>query len=195
MIMCTIEMATLLIILTSVFLLASCQIAPNYETHRLTSALAPATVTPFTETRTETVLKTHPLRVRVTSDVWITETTNVNEVVTAFVTVYSYFPANPRTVTSVMRVTSTPVIIRTVEIMVTPTLTVTSVFTSFVTTTQTVRFWQSITHVSVAHSVLTVPVWSTQTLVQEETTTVTQALTTTVTSFTKNLNRGYLPPQ
>ncbi|XP_068200366.1 chondroitin proteoglycan 1-like [Palaemon carinicauda] len=188
-------MAIFLVFFTAFCALANCQIAPEYETHRLTSALAPATVTPFTETRVETVFKTHPLRVRVTSDVWITETTNVNELVTSFVTVYSYFPANPRTVTSVMRVTSTPVIISTVEIMVTPTLTVTSVFTSFVTTTQTVRFWQSITHVSVAHSVLTVPVWSTQTLVQEETTTVTQQFTTTVTSFTSRLNRGYLPPQ
>ncbi|XP_068236110.1 uncharacterized protein [Palaemon carinicauda] len=185
------------LLLVLAFALGNCQ-RPNYETHVLTAALAPSTLEPFTETRHETVYKTHPLRVRVTSDVWITETTNVNEVVTHSVTVYSYFPANPRTITSVMRVTSTPVIIRTVEIMVTPTLTMTSVFTSFVTTTQTVRFWQSITHVSVAHSVETVPVWSTQTLVQESTTTVTRVITTVVTSFTHtpvtSITRSYLPP-
>ncbi|XP_066940233.1 uncharacterized protein [Macrobrachium rosenbergii] len=184
----------LLLVFAALVGLASCQVPPVYETHRLTSALAPATITPFTETKIETVQKTHPLRVRVTSDVWVTETTNVNELVTAFVTIYSYIPASPRTVTSVIRVTSTPVVVRTVEVVVTPTLTVTSVHTSFVTTTQTVRYWQSITHVSVAHSVLTVPVWSTQTLVQEEATTVSRVVTTTVTSFTNTVNRGYLLP-
>ncbi|XP_064082742.1 uncharacterized protein LOC135198753 [Macrobrachium nipponense] len=178
--------------------MVNCQGPPVYETHVLTAALGPSTLEPATETKFETVYKTHPLRVRVTSDVWITETRDVNEVVTAFVTVYSYFPANPRTVTSLIRVISTPVVVKTVEVLVTPTRTLTSVHTSFVTTTQTVRFWQSITHVSVAHSVLTVPVWSTQTLVQESTTTVTRLITTEVTSVTNapvtSITRSYLPP-
>ena len=77
----------------------------------------------------------------------------MDEVMTVFLTVYSYVPASPSTVVSVVRVTSTPVIVSTVEAIVNPTRTMTSVFTNFVTITNVVTYWQSITHVSVIHSV------------------------------------------
>nr|QYK30676.1 NDF protein [Neocaridina denticulata sinensis] len=174
-----VSMLKLVVAAASLFLV-NCQ---YYQTHEI---VAPKpVVTPATVTVTESVWKTHPLRVIITSDVWVTETTNVQEIVTALSTVYQFVPVAPRTQTSIVRVTSTPVYISTIEILVTPTRTFTTVYTSFTTTTETVRFWQSITHVSTVHSVETVPVWTTQTLVQEDTTTITSVFTTIVTSTTR----------
>ncbi|XP_042209438.1 uncharacterized protein LOC121857450 [Homarus americanus] len=168
----------------------SCQVAtPTYNT-RVTSPTYDTHdpyFTVITKYVTETVTVTHTLRETSTSDVWITDQTTVVLPVTQYTTDWDFVSSEPYTRTSVVRVTSTPVIVTTVTSFTNPVRTVTSIFTSFFTSTTILEFWQSITHVSLAHQIFTKPVFSTQELVQEIVTTVTQIVTSTVTSST-----GYL---
>lgn len=61
-------------------------------------------MSPFSQ---ETV--THTFRVTTTSDIWVTESTFVELPVTVYTTDRDYVPEVPRTVTSVLKVTTTPV--------------------------------------------------------------------------------------
>ncbi|XP_063596281.1 uncharacterized protein LOC134773137 [Penaeus indicus] len=133
-----------------------------------------------TVTRTETV--THTFRVTTTSDIWVTESTFVELPVTIYTTERDFVPEVPRTVTSVLRVTTTPVFVKTAEEFVNPSRTFVSVYTSFVTTTETVKFWQSIYHVSTDYQITTLPVWTTQELIQHVITTTTRYVTNVVTA-------------
>ncbi|XP_053634421.1 uncharacterized protein [Cherax quadricarinatus] len=65
-----------------------------------------------------------------------------------------------------------------------PVSTMVSIFSQFVTVTDTIKYWQTITHVDVTHQIHTVPVVTTQDLLQQIITTITQIVTTTVTSTT-----------
>ncbi|XP_018023405.1 uncharacterized protein LOC108679318 [Hyalella azteca] len=136
----------------------------------------------ITETVIVQVTKTHTLRVPVTSDVWVTSVTQVIVPVTQYSTERRYVPGVAGTVTSVIRITKTPVsvVTRTEEIF--PTKTMLSVFTRFNTVTRSVEFWQPIVHVATNYEVLTVPVLQTQTLLQRVFTTVTATRTIDVTS-------------
>ncbi|XP_047482601.1 uncharacterized protein LOC125034723 [Penaeus chinensis] len=135
-----------------------------------------------TETATRTNTVTHTFRVTTTSDIWVTESTFVELPVTVYTTERDYVPEVPRTVTSVLRVTTTPVFVKTAEDFVNPSRTFVSVYTSFVTTTETVKFWQSIYHVSTDYQITTLPVWTTQELVQHIVTTTTRYVTSVVTA-------------
>ncbi|XP_069159431.1 uncharacterized protein [Procambarus clarkii] len=127
---------------------------------------------------------THTLRETTTSDVWVTEQTAITLTVTQTTTQWEFVPQQPQTVTSVIRVTSTPVVFVTATVGVYPVSTMVSAYSQFVTTTDTVKYWQTITHVAVSHEIQTVPVVTTQELVQEIVTTITQIVTTTITSTT-----------
>ncbi|XP_069177299.1 chondroitin proteoglycan 1-like isoform X3 [Procambarus clarkii] len=127
---------------------------------------------------------THTLRETTTSDVWVTEQTAITLTVTQTTTQWDFVPQYPQTVTSVIRVTSTPVVVETATVGVNPVSTMVSIYSQFVTTTDTVKYWQTITHVAVTHEIQTVPVVTTQELLQEIVTTVTHIVTTTVTSTT-----------
>ncbi|XP_045611129.2 hepatitis A virus cellular receptor 1-like [Procambarus clarkii] len=141
-------------------------------------------VTPTTSTVTVQTTLTHTLRETTTSDVWVTEQTAITLTVTQTTTQWDFVPQYPQTVTSVIRVTSTPVVVETATVGVNPVSTMVSIYSQFVTTTDTVKYWQTITHVAVTHEIQTVPVVTTQELFQEIVTTVTQIVTTTVTSTT-----------
>lgn len=52
---------------------------------------------------------THTFRVTTTSDIWVTESTFVELPVTVYTTERDFVPEVARTVTSVLRVTTTPV--------------------------------------------------------------------------------------
>ncbi|XP_042872711.1 glucoamylase S1-like [Penaeus japonicus] len=142
----------------------------------------PVTQRPVTETVTRTETVTHTFRVTTTSDIWVTESTFVELPVTVYTTDRDYVPEAPRTVTSVLRVTTSPVNVKTAEEFVQPSRTFVSVYTSFVTTTEYVNFWQSIYHVSTDYQVTTLPVWTTQELLQHVVTTTTRYVTNVVTS-------------
>ncbi|XP_045619864.1 uncharacterized protein [Procambarus clarkii] len=150
-----------------------------YGTHAPLPVFTPTTSTITTETTL-----THTLRETTTSDVWVTEQTAITLTVTQTTTQWEFVPQQPQTVTSVIRVTSTPVVLVTATVGVYPVSTMVSVYSQFVTTTDTVKYWQTITHVAVAHEIQTVPVVTTQELFQEIVTTITQIVTTTVTSTT-----------
>ncbi|KAG7154994.1 hypothetical protein Hamer_G015586 [Homarus americanus] len=150
-----------------------------YDTHR------PVTITPVTVTLIVTDTITHTLRETTTSDVWITDQTTVTETLTATTTDWSFVPSHPSTKTSVIKITTTPVSLVTATSIVYPQRTMVSEFTSFFTTTNVVELWQSITHVSVMHQVHTVPVVSTQELVQEIVSSLTEFVTVTITSATR----------
>ncbi|ROT79992.1 hypothetical protein C7M84_001263 [Penaeus vannamei] len=152
----------------------------QYESHGRIPE--PRVARPVTETVTRTDTVTHTFRVTTTSDIWVTESTFVELPVTVYTTERDFVPEVARTVTSVLRVTTTPVAIKTAEEFVNPSRTFVSVFTSFVTTTETVKFWQSIYHVSTDYQVTTLPVWTTQELVQHVITTTTHYVTNFVTS-------------
>ncbi|XP_037794038.1 uncharacterized protein LOC119589509 [Penaeus monodon] len=152
----------------------------QYESHARIPE--PGVLLPVTETVTRTDTVTHTFRVTTTSDIWVTESTFVELPVTVYTTDRDYVPEVPRTVTSVLKVTTTPVFVKTAEEFVNPSRTFVSVYTSFVTTTETVKFWQSIYHVYTDYQVTTVPVWTTQELVQHVVTTTTHFVTNLVTS-------------
>ncbi|XP_042209430.1 uncharacterized protein LOC121857444 [Homarus americanus] len=152
-----------------------CQV---YDDHRY----VPVTI--ITQTVYETVTKTHTLRETSTSDVWITDQTTVVLPVTQYTTDWDFVSSDPNTRTSVVRVTSTPVDIVTATVAVVPVRTHVSVYTSFHTTTTILEYWQSITHVSLEHLVVTVADYSTQELVQEIISTTTEFVTSTTTSTT-----------
>nr|XP_045611360.1 uncharacterized protein LOC123766334 [Procambarus clarkii] len=141
-------------------------------------------VTPTTSTVTVQTTLTHTLRETTTSDVWVTEQTAITLTVTQTTTHWDFVPQYPQTVTSVIRVTATPVVVETATVGVNPVSTMVSIYSQFVTTTDTVKYWQTITHVAVTHEIQTVPVVTTQEVYQEIVTTVTQIVTTTVTSTT-----------
>ncbi|XP_069936817.1 uncharacterized protein [Cherax quadricarinatus] len=151
----------------------------TYEAH-------PPIVVPTETTSTiiDQTTVTHTLRETTTSDVWVTDQTKVTLTVTQTTTHWDFVPQQPRTVTSVIRVTSTPVLLVTATVGANPVSTMISIFSQFVTVTDTVKYWQTITHVDVTHQIQTVPVVTTQDLLQEIVTTVTQIVTTTVTSTT-----------
>ncbi|XP_042209439.1 uncharacterized protein LOC121857451 [Homarus americanus] len=153
-----------------------------YEPHE---TYPPVTITPVTVTVFVTDTITHTLRETTTSDVWITDQTTVTQTLTATTTDWSFVSYRPSTRTSVIKITSTPVEVVTATSYVYPLRTMVSEYTSFFTTTSVVELWQSITHVSVIHQVHTVPVVSTQELVQEIVTTLTEFITVTVTSASR----------
>ncbi|XP_018023404.1 uncharacterized protein LOC108679317 [Hyalella azteca] len=153
--------------------------APQYEEH----AIPRTGPVQLTNTVTNFVTKTHTLRVPSTSDVWVTSVTMVKIPVTQLATQRTFVRAAPDTVTSLVRITSTPVSVLTQTVDVFPTKTVVSIFTSFVTETQTVELWQPIEHVSTSYEVITRPVLETQSLLQRLFTTVTTTRTINVTSL------------
>nr|XP_053656940.1 uncharacterized protein LOC128705849 [Cherax quadricarinatus] len=152
---------------------------PTYDTH-----LPIPLPTQSTSTVTEQTTVTHTLRETTTSDVWVTDQTVITLTVTQASTKWDFLPREPLTVTSVIRITSTPVLVVTATWVTNPVRTMVSVFSRFVTVTDTVKYWQTITHVALSHEIQTVPVITTQELLQEIITTVTQIVTTTVTSTT-----------
>ncbi|XP_042872710.1 mucin-3B-like [Penaeus japonicus] len=158
-------------------------VTAQYETHGRIPT--PVTQRPVTETVTRTETVTHTFRVTTTSDIWVTESTFVELPVTVYTTDRDFVPEVPRTVTSVLRVTTTPINLKTAEEFIAPVRTFVSVYTSFVTVTETVQFWQSIFHVSTEYQVQTVPVWTTQELIQHVVTTTTLYATNVVTSTTQ----------
>ncbi|XP_071534070.1 uncharacterized protein [Panulirus ornatus] len=137
-------------------------------------------VSPVTRTLTETV--THTLRETTTTDVWITDHTIKECVVTDYTTAWSYLPEEGDTRYSVITITSTPVVIVTATTNYNPVKTFVSIFTEFSTTTETIDLVQSLTHIDVVHQIHTVPVVTTQELVQQITSTTTYITTTTITS-------------
>ncbi|XP_053634420.2 uncharacterized protein [Cherax quadricarinatus] len=155
------------------------QVISTYEVH-------PAIVVPTQPTSTLTVQTTitHTLRETTTSDVWITDQTLLALTVTQTTTHWDFIPQEPRTVTSTIRVISTPVVFVTATVGANPVSTMVSIFSQFVTVTDTIKYWQTITHVDVTHQIHTVPVVTTQDLLQQIITTITQIVTTTVTSTT-----------
>ncbi|XP_045126355.1 uncharacterized protein LOC123513316 [Portunus trituberculatus] len=155
---------------------ATCQV---YDTHQ--PFVQPAVVT---QTVTVTTTVTQTIRVPVTSDVWVSSVTYHPVPATHLVTEYSYIPIDSTTVTSVIVVTSTPVSVVTQTSQVNPVRTAVSVFTSFLTDTETRRLYHTITHTAYYHELKTVPVHSVQTLVQRVTTTSHRYTTVTVTSTT-----------
>ncbi|KAK4300740.1 hypothetical protein Pmani_027077 [Petrolisthes manimaculis] len=144
-------------------------------------------VLPHTQTVTHTTLvtDTHTLRASTTSDVWVTEVTSLVVTGTQYSTTWDFVPTQPRTYTSIVRITSTPVTFVTATVMINSRMTETSAFTTFFTNVETVDLVQSITHIAISHQVHTRPVISTQVLHQTIITTVTQLLTATVTSTTR----------
>ncbi|XP_071533882.1 uncharacterized protein [Panulirus ornatus] len=155
-------------------LLAAAQV--EYETHYT------PVYTPTTSTVLVTVTVTHTLRETTTTDVWITDHTVSECVVTDYTTVWDPIPDDWDTRVSVIRITSTPVVIVTATTGYNPVKTFVSIFTEFATTTVTVNYVQTITHIDVTHNIKTIPVVTTQELVQKITTTYTKIVTTTVTS-------------
>ncbi|XP_050693454.1 uncharacterized protein LOC126984110 [Eriocheir sinensis] len=153
------------------FLLAAC--VPTHCQSYYESADTPSTIT-VTET----------LRVTSTSDVWNTELVENSVFVTQLSTNRNYVPAQPATVTSIIRVTATPVSVVTKTEGINPVRTVVSYVTSFATVTETQEYHNTITHVDVFQHVVTVPVSSVQTLVQREISTTMVITTATVTSRT-----------
>ncbi|XP_071533879.1 uncharacterized protein [Panulirus ornatus] len=151
----------------------SCQpYEPHYEpTYKETTTI--------TETKTVTV--THTLRETTTTDVWITDHTDVHAVVTDYTTAWDFHPDEANTRTSIVKITSKPVVLVTATTGYNPVKTFVSVFTEFLTTTETIELLQSITHISVQHKINTIPVVTTQELVQQITTTTTYIITTTIT--------------
>ncbi|XP_053635068.1 uncharacterized protein [Cherax quadricarinatus] len=172
-------MAPLVLLVFGYIALIRGQAVPTYDPH-----LPIQLPTQSTSTVTEKTTVTHTLRETTTSDVWVTDQTVVTLTVTQASTQWDFLPQQPQTVTSVMRITSTPVVVVTATAVTNSVRTVVSVFSQFVTVTDTVKYWQTITHVAVSHEIQTVPVVTTQELLQEIITTVTQILTTTVTSTT-----------
>ena len=172
-------MAAILLLVFGYMTLIRGQAVPTYDPH----FPLPLPVQ-RTSTVTEETTVTHTLRETTTSDVWVTDQTVVTFTVTQASTVWDFLPQEPRTVTSVMRITSTPVVVVTATAVTNPVRTMVSVFSQFVTVTDTVKYLQTITHVALSHEIQTVPVVSTQELLQEIITTVTQIVTTTVTSTT-----------
>ncbi|XP_071533878.1 uncharacterized protein [Panulirus ornatus] len=168
------SLSTFTLFLLGIIAQVSCQ---KYDPH-----YSPVYVPPVTSYTTETVTVTHTLRETSTSDVWVTEHTLVEALVTQFTTNWKFLPEDPDTRVSVVKVTSTPIVIVTATTGYNPVKTFVSVFTEFETTTETVDFIQSITHISVIHQIHTVPVVSTQQLVQEVISTTTHIVTVTVTS-------------
>ena len=73
--------------------------------------------------------------------------------VTQLSTRRQFVPLSAGTVTSVVRVTVTPVEIETQTVQIAPTKTHVSIFTHFKTITQTTEFWQPIVHVAVDYEV------------------------------------------
>ncbi|XP_069161381.1 uncharacterized protein [Procambarus clarkii] len=173
------------LLLWQYLLYSSSVVSPRVRRTNHTAPTRPCQWSPPTTTTvtTETTL-THTLRETTTSDVWVTEQTAITLTVTQRTTQWELIPQQPQTVTSVIRVTSTPVVLVTATVGVYPVSTMVSVYSRFVTTTDTVKYWQTITHVAVTHEIQTVPVVSTQELVQDIVTTITQIVTTTVTSTT-----------
>ena len=75
--------------------------------------------------------------------------------VTRFSTHRSYVPElSANTVTSFIRITQTPIAFETRTAVFSPTKTVVSVFTNFVTETRTVELWQPIVHRAISYEVL-----------------------------------------
>ncbi|XP_053635351.2 uncharacterized protein [Cherax quadricarinatus] len=175
-------MAVLVLLLFGCITLIQGQGIPTYDTH-----LPIPLPTQSTSTVTEQTTVTHTLRETTTSDVWVTDQTVVTLTVTRASTKWDFLPREPRIVTSVIRITSTPVIVVTATSVTNPVSTMVSVFSQFVTVTDTVKYLQTITHVALSHEIQTVPVVTTQELLQEIITTITQIITTTVTSTTARL--------
>merc|ERR1712126_343706 len=99
--------------------------APAYEEH----VVAPVVTRDVTRTEYVTETKTHRLRVPVTSDIWVTDATQIDAYVTVYETERRYIPERADTVTSYIAVTATPGVV--------PTRAVTTEYTSFVTSEYT----------------------------------------------------------
>ncbi|XP_063859226.1 uncharacterized protein LOC135100317 [Scylla paramamosain] len=151
----------------------------SYERH---APYVPPVVVTVTETITITATET--IRIPVTSDVWVSTVVNHPVPVTHLVTEYSYVPIDAYTKTSVVIVTSTPISVVTQTSQVNSIRTAVSVFTTFVTETETKELYHTISHHVYNHEFRTVPVHSVQTLVQRVITTVNSFTTVTVTHTT-----------
>merc|ERR1719147_175803 len=116
--------------------------APAYEEH----VVAPVVTRDVTRTEYVTETKTHRLRVPVTSDIWVTDATQIDAYVTVYETERRYIPERADTVTSYIAVTATPVAVVTASRGVVPTRAVTTEYTSFVTSVTDVELWQTVTH-------------------------------------------------
>ncbi|RXG55581.1 hypothetical protein Avbf_15863 [Armadillidium vulgare] len=135
-----------------------------------------ATVT-LTTTRTYTVWKTS------TSDVKITSAVLVPLTVTQYSTRRDFEKEDPDTVTSFVRITKTPVVIKTKVVEKFPIRTVVSRLTRFKTVTSTVDLWFPVTHYQTSFEVVRIPEEETQTLVQVEYDTVTSFSSVLVTKL------------
>ncbi|XP_071533880.1 uncharacterized protein [Panulirus ornatus] len=127
---------------------------------------------------------THTLRVTTTSDVTVTTTTSVDVPVTQYITLPNFIPEDPRTVQSLIRVTNTPVELKTVIVDANTVRTLLTTFTNFHTNTVTVQSVTTVTHYSTTYEVETRPVVITKNLQQDVIITSTQIATITSTLTT-----------
>ncbi|XP_042209434.1 uncharacterized protein LOC121857446 [Homarus americanus] len=174
----------------SVFVLAvaACLSLVNGEDFKPYQNYITTPVSVHTRTVTVTATEVHTVRSTTTRDVSVTETTVVNVPVTVFVTVRDFVAEQPNTVTSVVRVTTTDLEVKTVVAGDYRVRTVLSVLTNFVPTTETVQLVESITHFNVETQVDTVPVQITENIQQNIVLTTTQLIPTTITSTTGYYN-------
>merc|ERR1712126_475119 len=93
--------------------------APAYEEH----VVAPVVTRDVTRTEYVTETKTHRPRVPVTSDIWVTDATQIDAYVTVYETERRYIPERADAVTSYIAVTATPVAVVTASRGVVPTRT------------------------------------------------------------------------
>merc|ERR1719290_988916 len=149
--------------------------APAYEDH----VIAPVVTRDITRTEYVTETKTHRLRVPVTSDIWVTDATQIDAYVTVYETERRYIPERADTVTSYIAVTATPVAVVTASRGVVPTRAVTTEYTSFVTSVTDVELWQTVTHTFTQFQGYTQAEYQTQELRQVLTVTVTNTQTQT----------------
>merc|ERR1712126_388837 len=150
---------------------------PAYEEH----VVAPVVTRDVTRTEYITETKTHRLRVPVTSDIWVTDATQIDAYVTVYETERRYIPERADTVTSYIAVTAPPIAVVTASRGVVPTRAVTTEYTSFVTSVTDVELWQTVTHTYTQFQGYTEAVYETQDLKQLHTVTVTNTQTQYVT--------------
>ncbi|KAL7630155.1 UNVERIFIED_CONTAM: hypothetical protein RMT77_019601 [Armadillidium vulgare] len=133
-------------------------------------------------TVTSVITRTHTLHKTATSNVYVTSAVLVSVTVTQYSTRRDFVDEDPDTVTSFIRLTSTPIVIETNTIEKMPIRTVVSKVTFLRTVISTVDLWQPITHYDTSFEVVRLPVQETQTLLQVVYDTITVTSKDIVTS-------------
>ncbi|RXG59076.1 hypothetical protein Avbf_14306 [Armadillidium vulgare] len=142
-------------------------------------------------TDTSIITRTHTLRKTATSNVYVTSAVLVPVTVTQYSTRRDFVEEDPDTITSFIRLTSTPIVIETNTIEKMPVRTVVSKVTQLRTVTSTVDLWQPITHYDTSFEVVRLPVQETQTLLQVVYDTITVTSRNFITSTHGLYRYGY----